>query len=1053
MTELRSRRNQLILIVVALLAVLLLLGFWLQNSFSARISDLEKSQNAQQQEFSTELGDVKNKINSVTVDDREVGGDVAVVGGGDTTTNQNRTNTTQNDSTNVSSDVGSSQNGARGENGADGTSGTNGSDGAVGQTGPQGPSGVAACPNGNCLSLQGSSPGTQEPGSVNISGDGQFGGTVSAGSFSGDGANVTNVDATTLAGQNSSYYQNANNINSGTLSDGQLSSNVTLQGNTFNGASQLVQLSSGGILPMLDGSQLTNVLAANAMQLGGQASAYYLNASNLNAGTLSDSLLSTNVTLQGNTFNGANQLVKLASGGGLPILDGSQLTNVDAQTLNGQLAAYYLNASNINGGTLADARLSANVALKNATNTFTGTNNFAGLTATGILQNGFSVCSANNNCNYAAASGGAGYIQNGTVQQTASFNVSGNGYIDGSVGIGTTATSYKLDVAGNARINDGLNIGTNVGYGVSQNVLNLLTGGHNNYWTLATCACGGGSSTLQFKWGGGITNQIHHSGRISGADALATNEFTTLSQLNSATSGSLIQGGNSFGATATLGTNDNNSLAFETNGTTKFTLTAAGVLQGNGSSQISNPGSGSGSELFGLGAATSGNTSLSVGNGSTTNHNATAIGYQASAGAVGSTALGFRANSAGTNGISIGNASVSGSGISIGTLASNVANNVVIGHNAFAGAGQYNVVLGGEANVTGNSVRSAIVGRAANGGSNSVALGEQSQAASSSIAIGQSAQTTAANQLVIGSATTPISQGYIGNGVTAASPQGFTLSATGGSGTNIAGADLLFAGGRGTGVGAGGDIVLQTASAGGSGSILNPLTERLRIGSGGVNSISGDRTGVYSNLVVGSVQPSKASLVINNAAGNAFLSLTGAGDSIIQSATLSNAATNLRFFNGGTENMRISSVGNVGIGTSNPGSKLHVNGSTASTTGQIIQGVAGQTADLLQVQNSAGTVLSKIDASGNLTVKRADIQGDYISFSNNIRGYNTSVTAATTTKAVTFGTAHPDANYAVLCTPNWNTTCFVSGKTTTGFTLNFGTAAPAGQLVDWFVAR
>jgi hypothetical protein len=205
-------------------------------------------------------------------------------------------------------------------------------------TGPQGPSGVATCPNGNCLSLQGSSPGTQEPGSVNISGDGQFGGTVSAGSFSGDGANVTNVDATTLAGQNSSYYQNANNINSGTLSDGQLSSNVTLQGNTFNGASQLVQLSSGGILPMLDGSQLTNVLAANAMQLGGQAAAYYLNASNLNAGTLSDSLLSTNVTLQGNTFNGANQLVKLASGGGLPILDGSQLTNVDAQTLNGQLS-------------------------------------------------------------------------------------------------------------------------------------------------------------------------------------------------------------------------------------------------------------------------------------------------------------------------------------------------------------------------------------------------------------------------------------------------------------------------------------------------------------------------------------------------------------------------------------------------------------------------------------------------------------------------------------------------------------------------------------------
>ena len=63
------------------------------------------------------------------------------------------------------------------------------------------------------------------------------------------------------------------------------------------------------------------------------------------------------------------------------------------------------------------------------------------------------------------------------------------------------------------------------------------------------------------------------------------------------------------------------------------------------------------------------------------------------------------------------------------------------------------------------------------------------------------------------------------------------------------------------------------------------------------------------------------------------------------------------------------------------------------------------------------------------------------------------VTASATSQAVTFTTAHPDANYAVFCTPDWNTTCYVSNKTTTGFTLNYGTAAPAGQLVDWFVAR
>jgi hypothetical protein len=146
----------------------------------------------------------------------------------------------------------------------------------------------------------------------------------------------------------------------------------------------------------------------------------------------------------------------------------------------------------------------------------------------------------------------------------------------------------------------------------------------------------------------------------------------------------------------------------------------------------------------------------------------------------------------------------------------------------------------------------------------------------------------------------------------------------------------------------------------------------------------------------------------------------------------------------------------VSISNNNPqdlGARLNLSTDSSTTAGLIARGSSGQTADLLQLQNSTGAVLSKIDASGNLTVKRADIQGGYISFSNNIRGYNTSVTAAATTKVVTFGTAHPDSNYAVLCTPNWNTTCFVSGKTTTGFTLNFGTAAPGGQLVDWFVAR
>jgi hypothetical protein len=129
---------------------------------------------------------------------------------------------------------------------------------------------------------------------------------------------------------------NASNISSGTLADARLSAQVTVQGNTFNGASQLVQMNASTQLPALNGVNLTT-----------------LNASNIASGTLADARLSAQVTVQGNTFNGANQLVKLDGTTLLPAVSGINLTN--------------LNASNIASGTLADARLSANVELKSKT--------------------------------------------------------------------------------------------------------------------------------------------------------------------------------------------------------------------------------------------------------------------------------------------------------------------------------------------------------------------------------------------------------------------------------------------------------------------------------------------------------------------------------------------------------------------------------------------------------------------------------------------------------------------------------------------------------------
>lgn len=441
-----------------------------------------------------------------------------------------------------------------------------------------------------------------------------------------------------------------------------------------------------------DGSSLSNV---NASGLNGQNGSFYQNASNLNAGTINDSRLSANVTTAGNTFNGANQLVMLTAGGLLPVIDGSNLQNVNASMLGGQSASYYTNASNLASGMLADARLSANVALKNTVNTFTSTNNFAGVTATGILQNGYQVCDASNNCNYASSSGSGNYIQNGTLAQIANFNIQS-----------ASASSVGAVIQG--------------AVGQTADIL-----------------------------------------RVKDANGLVTTSL----------SGGINQ-------VLTIG---------------------AGTVDSRG-------------QIF-------------------------VRGYYNSAG---------------------------------NYIAINVASDGFI---------------------------------RTYGSTNSLNLGTSSS-------------------------------------------HGVYFSA---SGNNV-----------------------------------------------GMINASGMRVGGTSG---------------------------------------------------------------------NPGGQLHVTSQLATRVGSIIQGYTGQTADLLQFQDSTGAVLAKIDTSGNLTVKNATVQGtltvtdsatfngNYITFSSNVRGYNVAVTSNSTTLTVNFPTAHPDADYAVMCTPNWDTTCFVSSKTAAGYTLNFGTAAPGSQLVDWFVVR
>lgn len=200
---------------------------------------------------------------------------------------------------------------------------------------------------------------------------------------------------------------------------------------------------------------------------------------------------------------------------------------------------------------------------------------------------------------------------------------------------------------------------------------------------------------------------------------------------------------------------------------------------------ISIPGTGTGSERFGASAAVNGNESLAVGNSANVQGwTSVAVGYGATTAvsAQGSTVVGHNSSTTAQNGTAIGSGAV---------------------------AGNTATALGAGAGATTNEA---------------VALGASSTAGFiNSIALGYGATTTGTDQLVIGGGTNGIGNVFIGKGVTHATPGGFTLQATGGSGTDIAGGSVSIAGGRGTGTGIGGSITFQYAPAGSTGASLNAL--------------------------------------------------------------------------------------------------------------------------------------------------------------------------------------------------------------------------------------
>jgi hypothetical protein len=187
---------------------------------------------------------------------------------------------------------------------------------------------------------------------------------------------------------------------------------------------------------------------------------------------------------------------------------------------------------------------------------------------------------------------------------------------------------------------------------------------------------------------------------------------------------------------------------------------------------------------------------------------------------------------------------------------------------------------------------------------------------------------------------------FIGNGETAASPSTGIISGTGGSGTNIAGAEFRIRGGASTGNAAGGPITFYTSAAGSSGSGVNAATERMRINNAGNVGI-----GVTDPDIFARGDARMVGIGASGASDNLALALNAGGtggrgaqiymgqggtrhftiSSNVTETTLgTSSSTPLKFTTNDIERMRITSGGNVGIGTTNPGYQFQVNGSDAS---------------------------------------------------------------------------------------------------------------------------
>jgi hypothetical protein len=115
----------------------------------------------------------------------------------------------------------------------------------------------------------------------------------------------------------------------------------------------------------------------------------------------------------------------------------------------------------------------------------------------------------------------------------------------------------------------------------------------------------------------------------------------------------------------------------------------------------------------------------------------------------------------------------------------------------------------------------------------------------------------------------------------------------------------------------------------------------------------------------------------------------------------------------------------------------------------LVWRVQGQTTHSLVVDPQKGGFQFN---GGGINLQRGGISGGDKA-ANNLRGISLPVPVQGKQLKVTFAKPEADADYAIIVQSTWMTLDAISEKTATGFTVNFGTEAPADAHIDWMLLR